>query len=117
VKTATELCRDNLYKRLGVEQTPRQRKDPQLLAAEIKAMTKKLEEMVELARPRLIMGGIRYGSAWKHEALMDYVESKLRDYRKTGNAELLVDVFNLVTVEAQLKTHPNFHYKPIDRRD
>lgn len=109
----TDLCRNNLLSRLGIDKTPR--RGPVQVAQEIQRMTSKLEEIVNLARPRLIMGGIRYGSDWKHGALMDYMQSKFDAYKETGNFEMLVDFFNFIPIEGELKTHPKFHFNAIDR--
>jgi hypothetical protein len=61
------------------------------------------------------MGGIRYGSRWEHEALMDYMQAKLDEYRRTGNAEMLVDLVNFCAIETRLKTHPQHHFRAKDR--
>ena len=87
--TYTQLCRKNLYQRLGIHE---ERDRPiQEIEAEISRMVNRLEKIFELAKPRLIMGGIRYGSNWKHESLMDYMQLKFSLYRQTGNFEVLVD--------------------------
>jgi len=111
----TELCRKNLYDRLGVDEKPK--RDSVKVSQEIKQMTDKLDELVSKARPRLIMGGIRYASEWRHDDLMNYMQSKFDEYKKTGNYEMLIDFFNLIPIEGVLKTHPNFHFKALDRRD
>lgn len=108
-----DLCRKNLHQRLGIED--QDKKDPSQMLSEIKRMKSKLIEIADLAKPRLVMGGIRYGSGWEHEPLMKYMQSKFDQYRKTGNFEMLVDLFNFVVIEGELKTHPNFHFKAEDR--
>lgn len=111
----TELCRANLYKRLGISET--KKRDPSQVKCEVARMTAKLAEIKSLAEPRLVMGGIRHGSDWEHEPLMKYMQKKFDDYLETGNFELLVDLFNFVVIEGELKTHPKFNYSPIDRKD
>ena len=111
----TDLCRKNLYKRLGVDTEPK--RDPTAISIEVRQMTEKLQEIVDLAKPRLVMGGIRYGSSWEHEPLMEYMQKKFDIYKKTGNFEMLVDLFNFIVIEGQLKTHPKHHFKAIDRKD
>lgn len=113
--TATELCRKNLYKRMGVDTTVK--RDPVKMEAEITRMTRKLDEVCQTARPRLIMGGIRYGSDWKHEPLMDYMQKKFDTFRDTGNYEMLIDLVNFVAIEGVLKTHPKSHFNAIDRKE
>lgn len=110
----TDMCRQNMYNRLGIETT--MKRDPVKVGAELAGMTAKLNEIVSLAKPRLIMGGIRYSSDWQHEPLMEYMQKKFDTYKKTGNFEMLVDLFNFVVIEGQLKTHPSFHFKALDRK-
>ena len=105
--------RKNLYARLGIDTKPK--RDPVAVGTEIRRMTNKLDEIVALARPRLIMGGIRYGSDWEHEDLMKYMQEKFDDYKQTGNFEMLVDFFNFISIEGELKTHPNYHFNATDR--
>lgn len=112
--TATELCRKNLYNRLGVDAV--ERRDLDKMSAEILKMKRQLKHIIALAEPRLVMGGIRYGSDWKHDPLMDYIQKKFDLYRETGNAELLIDIINLAVVETDLKTHPEFHFRAEDRK-
>ena len=112
--TVTEHIRTQMYKRLGVDST--ERRDPHSISAEIKGMTSKLDGIVSLARPRLIMGGLRHGSSWEHGPLMKYMQEKFDTYKETGNFEMLVDLFNFVTVEGRLQTHPKFHFNAVDRK-
>lgn len=112
--TATELCRRNLYNRLGVDTT--EKRDSVKMQSETTRMTNKLEEIVSKAKPRLIMGGIRYGSEWQHEPLMEYMQYKFDDYKDTGNFEMLIDLVNFVVIEGELKTHPKHHFKAVDRK-
>lgn len=110
----SDLIRQRLHSRLGIQS--QNRKDPVHLLAEINSMTSSLETLVSLARPRLIMGGIRYGSEWEHKPLMEYMQKKFNEYKKTGNFENLVDFFNFIAVEGSLKTHPKFHFEAKDRK-
>lgn len=113
--STTEHIRNGLYARLGVVDKPK--RDALEVSQEIAGITKKLNEIVNLARPRLIMGGIRYGSDWQHEPLMEYMQKKFDIYKQTGNYEMLVDLLNFIVIEGQLKTHPQHHFKAIDRKD
>jgi len=114
MKRINDFIRDSLHQRLQINSKPI--RDSNSVAIEIKSMTDKLDEIVELARPRLIMGGIRYASNWKHEDLMKYMQEKFDLYKSTGNYEMLIDFFNFIPIEGQLKTHPNFHFNSIDRK-
>jgi hypothetical protein len=115
MKTVTDLLREQMYSKRGITEEPKRNSSKML--CEIKAMTASLESLVVLAKPRLIMGGIRYGSNWTHEALINYMQGKFDAYKETGNFELLVDLFNFIAIENQLKTHPKFHFNPIDRKE
>lgn len=108
-----DLCRKNLHQRLGIE--GQDKRDPAQMISEIRRMKSKLREISGLAEPRLVMGGIRYGSEWEHEPLMKYMQSKFDRYKKTGNFEMLVDLFNFIVIEGELKTHPSFHFEAVDR--
>lgn len=110
----TELCRVNLYKRLGINTT--KKRDTTVMMAEIKLMQSKLDEITKLAKDRLFMGGLRYGSDWTNEALMDYMQKKFDLYQETGNLEFLVDLINLSVIESALKTNPKAHFKANDRK-
>ena len=110
-----ELCRKNTYERIGFD--PIKRRNAIEMSAEIRRMVQRLEKIVLAAKPRLIMGGIRYGSNWKHRALMDYMQTKFNAYRVAGNYEMLIDLVNLVAVEGELKTHPKHHLSAIDRKE
>ena len=102
-----------LRERIGIAEN--HKRDPTDMSAEIKRMTESLNNICELCKPRLIMGGIRYGSEWDHEPMMKYMQKKFDTFKKTGNFEMLVDFVNFCAIEGALKTHPNFHFKAIDR--
>ena len=82
---------------------------------EIQGMIEALKHIMELARPRLIMGGIRYGSEWEHEPLMKYMQAKFNSYLATGNFEMLIDLVNFCAIESVLRTHPDWHFEGEDR--
>lgn len=109
----TEYIRSKMYARLGIDDKPK--REASEISAEIAGMTHSLEEITRLARPRLIMGGIRYGSDWQYEPLMEYMQKKFDAYKETGNFEMLVDLLNFVAVEGRLRTHPRFHFNALDR--
>lgn len=112
--TEHEAIRAVMYRRMGIDDKPK--REASEVSAEIAGMTHSLDEIVKLARPRLIMGGIRYGSDWQHEPLMEYMQKKFDAYKETGNFEMLVDLVNFVAIEGKLKTHPRFHFNALDRK-
>ena len=90
--------------------------DPVLIGRDTRKMLNALSYMVDLAKPRLVMGAIRYGTKprpYSHIIAMMY--NKINTYNRTGNMEMLVDLFNLCAVESELKTHPKHHFEVIDR--
>jgi len=111
--TNTELCRKNLLDRLNIFE--KDKRSSSEVWSEISGAVSALEFIVALAKPRLIMGGIRYSSRWQHKDLMAYMEYKLSQYRKTGNFEMLIDLVNFCGLEGALKTHPNHHFTGEDR--
>lgn len=113
--TNFELCRLNLYKRLRIDTSDG--RSPSEIKSEIRRMSAKLAEVKSLAEPRLVMGGIRYGSSWNHNDLMNYMQSKFDEYKDAGNYEVLIDFVNFVAIEGVLKTHPRYHFSPNDRED
>jgi hypothetical protein len=111
--TITSQLRSGLHARLGI--TTESTRDPAQMSAEIHRMQDALHRIVAIAEPRLIMGGIRYGSEWTHEALMKYMQLKFDNYKQTGNFEMLIDFLNFIPIESVLKTHPNHHFNAKDR--
>lgn len=106
-----ESIRKSLHNRLGIDDEPKKtstHKNDALI------MKDSLYSVVDMARPRLIMGAIRYDSNWKHTPLMNYMQKKFDIYKETGNFEMLVDLFNFIAIEHQLKTHPMFHFDAKD---
>ena len=109
-----DLCRQNLLDRLNI--STQDKKDSNSVSREIRKMSNALDEIVSLAKPRLIMGGIRYGSNWEYNDLLNYIQSKLLKFNKTGNVEMLIDIINLASVMYTLQLHPNHHFKEEDRK-
>lgn len=110
-----DIIRKGLYSRLGIATSVK--RDKFQMVAEIDRMTRKLDEIVALAKKRLIMGGIRHGSDWEHEQLMNYMQKKFDAYKETGNFEMLVDFFNFIPIEGVLQTHPKYHFNAMDRKE
>ena len=44
-------------------------------------------------------------------------ELRLKEYRKTGNADFLMDVANFVMFEFMHPQHPDAHYRPTDSHE
>ena len=109
----TQLCRKNLHKRLGI--SDKKNRSSVSVWHEIKTMIDSLFVICELAKPRLIMGGIRYGGIDKdYQYVKRFTQNKLDLYHKTGNFEYLIDLVNCCAIEGVLKTHPDFHFKAED---
>lgn len=72
----------------------------------------------EMMDNRICMGHLRYGPMQRKKP-RSYDANKalmlLARYRVTGNAELLVDAANYCRLEFNRGTHPNKHFKAIDR--
>ena len=108
-------CRETLYKRMGIyEKDTRTSRE---INIEIKQMISALQDIISLAKPRLIMGGIRYGSNWNHKDLMNYMQSKFNIYKETGNMEMLIDFINFIAIESVLQTHSKYYFNSIDRKE
>lgn len=111
--TVTDLIRKQMYSKRGIDETPVRK--PHDVLCETARMNNKLDEVIRLARDRLTMGSIRYGSNWGHDDLMDYMQVKFDTFKDTGNYEMLIDLLNFVVIEGELKTHPKHNFSPVDR--
>jgi hypothetical protein len=71
-----------------------------------------------LMRHRLEVGAYRYGAIGvPGKPRYSRVESAIRRlhaYKRTGNAELLVDCANLLMLEFAEPNHPSFHFEAVD---
>lgn len=114
--TNTELCRQRLLDRLGVGTHEPRWKSTDRMFAEIRKKRAVLDEMVKMAKDRLIMGSIRYGQSTKYpwESIKSKMETKWRTYVETGNLEMLVDMLNYCAIEFEDRTHPNSHFNALD---
>lgn len=68
-------------------------------------------------RNRLVMGAFRYGllsDDRKKFNRMDHCIKKIKEYKKTGNQELLVDIANFCMVEFIKSEHPTSHFNSLD---
>jgi hypothetical protein len=100
--------------RLGIDEI--EKLDPIRVSGEIRVMQAALNDILSICEPRLIMGGIRYHSKWRHHELIEYMQKKLDLFKTTGNFEFLCDFVNFCAIESVLKTHPNYHFNPTDRK-
>ena len=116
--TEHDIMRRRLLERKGLHEPP----EP----SEQNWTPKKLEqqwsdEFEQLMRNRICMGAMRYGGMKK--VIQPYgfntvqIRKRLELYEKTGNAEHLVDVANFALVQFVQQTHPNHHFKSIDREN
>lgn len=73
----------------------------------------------DLMRNRLAVGYYRYGDN-RYPAVhphIEIIERKLKEFKESGNDELLVDVANICMIEFKYGNHPKKHFKAIDRKD
>lgn len=122
MKTITKHLRNGLHQRLGIHDTAHVYESISEMKAEIRGKIEALEEMVEFAKNRLLMGAIRYGKSDEalqsredlYAATNKRMRMKLKAYEDTGNAEMLVDLMNYCAIEYRNKSHPNYHFKAMD---
>ncbi|MDD3037920.1 hypothetical protein [Bacteroides sp.] len=91
---------------------------PQIHTYEELRKTEWSPEFEELMRNRLIMGAMRYGMIGANNK-PDYdrvssVIQRMKQFQKTGNKELLVDVANLCLLEFVECKRPNAHFCAVD---
>ncbi len=82
------------------------------LRDDVNAMCKRFEE---LTHNRLAIGRLRYGQkfigAYNHLSRMSEL---VKEYKKTGNDELLIDLANYALLEFVYGAHPKKHFKATD---
>lgn len=75
-------------------------------------------EFEQLMRNRLIMGGLRYGLVETIQErgfnLIGSLEARLKEYKRTGNMELLADIANLAQLEFISPQHRKAHFQAVD---
>lgn len=76
------------------------------------------EDFRELCKNAMIMGGMRYGALGDPDKdRYDHIasaEHRLKEYMRTGNKTLLVDIANLMLCEWVEENHPNAHIEHQD---
>ena len=69
----------------------------------------------------LLVGAYRYGGfnkkRLKEQRLIKALEHRVKLYKKTGNAEHLIDIGNYAMLEFVAEGHPQFHFEPIGDHD
>jgi hypothetical protein len=114
--TNTELCRQRLLDRLGVDTHEPKWKSTDRMFAEIAEKKAVLDEIVKLAKDRLVMGSIRYGrnTNYDWDSIRSKMGTKWKTYMETGNLEMLVDMVNYCAIEFKNRTHPDSHFNALD---
>ncbi len=72
----------------------------------------------KLMRNRLVMGAFRYGllrnKGGQGYDMLGSLQARLKQYKETGNLELLADVANLALLEFEYPSHPDAHFAAQD---
>lgn len=89
-----------------------------------------LDEVIEHAKARKLMGAFRYeqreadGKSYDQKAAEGRAKTYVRRgiekfelYQETGNKEFLVDALNYVLLEWHRPTHPGAHFSSTERYD
>lgn len=61
---------------------------------------------------RLFVGEVRYGPAKKEQKYLTRLTKELKAYKKTGNAEQLINIANYCILEWIAPEHPKHHFNP-----
>ncbi len=72
------------------------------------------KKFIELMYNRCCMGFFRYGSAAENSKttkMLSNAEIRIREYKKTGNTEFLVDASNFLMFEFMYPKHKKAHFK------
>lgn len=98
-----------------VETEPHQRIKQSIEELKESQWSKRFEE---LCKNKMVLGTFRYGdyrlpAAKKYDRISSAIK-RLENYKKTGNAEFLVDVANLCMIEFDNPNHKNAHFESID---
>ncbi len=112
MKTVTDHIRASLESKIR----PASRARPDLDSLRADQWSPAFERFM---RNRLVFGAMRYETfdekrAYNKYDTLGYVESKVRQYRETGNQECLVDAANLLMIEFECPTHPTPHFESAD---
>lgn len=111
-KTNTELLREKVYARLGIDPLPEQVSPDRWRATEW------CHEFERLCRNRMFMGGLRYGRLGapgkpQFDRCKD-IKRRVSLYENSGNLEYLVDAANLCQCEFVEGDHPDKHFAAED---
>lgn len=115
-RSVNNHLRQRIYRQCGVVDCPENSVNLEdLMQTEWNA------EFENLMRNRLLMGALRYGLMKDPEKAkynyLEAMEDKIKQYRITGNDELLVDIGNYALLEFTLGRHPNKHFKATDDKN
>lgn len=69
-----------------------------------------LKEFMQKQANRLQQGHVRYGKPNRRKKYMTRMGKELKAYKKTGNAEHLLNIANYCWLENQKPEHENFHF-------
>ncbi len=61
---------------------------------------------------RLFVGEVRYGPGKKEQKYLTRLIKELKAYKKTGNAEQLINIANYCILEWMTPEHPKHHFNP-----
>lgn len=114
--TITELLRDRVHNRLGINDQPVKVNQVEM-DGEIRQAVNALNKIRDLAIPRLVMGYLRYGKMKdkSNDYILSRAQAKLDEFKTTGNAEMLIDLANYCAIAFEAKNHPKYHFEAKDR--
>lgn len=94
---------------------PRQHSDETTLAMLARDTSRKFHDLMDAA---MLVSGFKYGAvsdAYPDKvSAMESLKKRLDAYKKTGNAEYLVDVANFAMIEFMHPAHAKAHYQATD---
>lgn len=67
-------------------------------------------KFVQQMANRLMQGFCRYGPADKHQMYMTRIEMEMKHYKRTGNAESLINIANYCLLETLEPENKKFHF-------
>ncbi|QDT07787.1 hypothetical protein K227x_62150 [Rubripirellula lacrimiformis] len=76
------------------------------------------EEFVEMMRSRMLVSFHKYGpirDAYPHKVdAIASLQTRLREYERTGNTEFLIDAANFAMIEFMCPSHDQSHFRATD---
>jgi hypothetical protein len=83
---------------------------PQNLTAELDLGSFKM--FAQSMLNRLVVGGLRYGSPKKSQKYMSRMIKEVEAYKRSGNAEQLLNIANYCVLEWIAPEHSKHHFNP-----